>query len=219
MLTHAVAESRKATRGPFAVAEKGFARLKDNMSEGTVSTETLSVEVEWSEITGLHDEQWEDNFCLYAYVDPVLADIHYIGHTKYGSIRRRKYGEHKKGVYELIFEQTGFEKKRLRVLRGDIWLENGKRRSKKLLLQVETLLIHRLKPCGNTTYIYTRNNSRPGMWVECTGHWPHTRTRFRDSESDAEYAIRSRRRDAPRNPRRTASPAVRTIRRILRAVW
>lgn len=192
-------------------------RLQANTRERTVPSEPLDVEVEWSEITGLHDEQWKEGYCLYAYVGPLASDIHYIGHTKYSSIRLRKYGRHKKGVYQLIVEQTGLHKKQLRVLRGDVWLKEGKRRSQKLLLQVETLLIHLLQPCGNTAYIHTRNNSRPGMWVECTGHWRHERNRFRDSEGETEYIVRTRRAIKRQQSRKRSGANM--FRRILGALW
>lgn len=35
-------------------------RLDEKSSELTMATEPLHVEVEWSEITGLHDEQWDE---------------------------------------------------------------------------------------------------------------------------------------------------------------
>lgn len=178
----------------------------------------LDVEVEWSEIQGLHDTQWDEGYCLYAYIAPDSPEILYIGHTKYSSIRQRKYGNHKVGVYQRILENTGLHKNELRVFRGDVWLEEGKRRSKKLLLQVETLLIHRIRPCGNTAYTRTRSIARLGMWVDCRGDWPHVQCQFRDSESRAEYAIRTHRSASPiyGGSRRYGSPAVRKIVRILK---
>lgn len=153
----------------------------------------VSVEVDWSEIKGLHDDEWGEGYCLYAYVGPVTSDIHYIGHTTYSSIRQRKYGSHKKGVYNKIKIRTDLEKKHLRVFLGDLWrLGERARRSEKLLKQVESLLINRVNPCGNTMYTRSRKVARPGMKVDCLGEWHFHRTHFEDTRFEAEAIARSR---------------------------
>lgn len=45
---------------------------------------------------------------------------------------------------------------------------------------VESLLVHQVKPWANTQGVKTRGIYRPGMVVYCQGQWPLRRRTFRD---------------------------------------
>jgi hypothetical protein len=66
------------------------------------------------------------------------------------------------------------------VLVGDVELAPGRRLSRELLADIESLLIKRLRPAGNIQAIRSRI-SRPGLDVTCEGDWPHERRRFLDT--------------------------------------
>lgn len=66
-----------------------------------------------------------------------------------------------------------------RLIAGEIWLDDGTRLTKQLLLDIESLLIHRIKPFGNITAIRSRTQ-RPGLRVFCTGSWPLARRGYLD---------------------------------------
>jgi hypothetical protein len=67
----------------------------------------------------------------------------------------------------------------IRVLHGQLFGENGTRRTSELLADVESLLIIRLQPFGNIQCTTSRT-SRPGLRVHCLGDWPLKRSRFHD---------------------------------------
>jgi hypothetical protein len=118
------------------------------------------------------------NWCrvLYSYVDKSDQDILYIGKADRCSVRQRMYGEHKRGIFE------HFNTNRIKshyVIVGDFYLDEGKRLSKELIDDVESLLIKRLKPIANIQCLKSRIE-RPGMKVFCEGVWPHSRTAFHD---------------------------------------
>lgn len=138
----------------------------------------MIVEVRWSSLDpDGKDALWKDSKCLYAYAHPTRAALLYLGKAYSSTPRRRLHGEHKRAVLEYLADEDGLV--RLRPFHGGILLPAGCRRSPELIADVESLLIKRLQPVGNTQSRVTRI-SRSGMCVECTGDWPLKRNRFRD---------------------------------------
>jgi len=66
---------------------------------------------------------------------------------------------------------------------ADIELPKGMRLSKKLLADIECLLIYRVQPDCNVQCKSSRGKyRRPGMKVECGGAWPFSQRTFRDED-------------------------------------
>jgi hypothetical protein len=63
---------------------------------------------------------------------------------------------------------------------GLLELEKGHYRTNELLADVESLLIMRCQPYGNSSATRSRT-SRPGLRVHCIGDWPLKRASFRDA--------------------------------------
>ena len=113
---------------------------------------------------------------LYSYIDAADKDILYIGKADRSSVRQRMYGKHKREIFEHF---TKNQIKKHDVIVGDFHMEEGKRLSKELIDDVESLLIKRLKPIGNIQCLSSRIE-RPGLKVLCVGRWPHKRDLFHD---------------------------------------
>ncbi len=137
----------------------------------------LRVEISWIALDDDRDPAWAADFCLYAYLHPDRDWLLYIGKADYQTVRQRLHGDHKADLFDFFARQYGIEQ--VRVLHGDLVLEEGRRRSSDLLGLVESLLIMRLQPPGNIAYTASRPY-RPGLTVKCTGDWPFKRSGFHD---------------------------------------
>jgi hypothetical protein len=137
----------------------------------------LRVEVPWIELEDERDPYWAANCCLYGYLHPERDWLLYIGKADWQSVRQRLYGDHKADLFDFFWRKYGIEE--VRVLQGDLVLEDGRRRSSELLGLVESLLIMRLQPSGNIANTRSRSY-RPGLRVRCTGNWPFRRAGFHD---------------------------------------
>ena len=140
--------------------------------------EVLEVEVEWTHLARNHD-LWRASYCLYAYLHPEDHRILYLGKADYQTVRERLYGTHKDKVFDCILQRFGVESERVEVIQGEVFLDEGLRRSSALVADLESLLIKRLQPPCNRMSKRSRI-SRPGLTVDCSGDWPYTRTRFQD---------------------------------------
>ena len=137
----------------------------------------VRVGIPWVELRDDRDPDWRANFCLYAYLHPERDRLLYIGKADLQTVRQRLHGDHKDALFDFLWNRYRIEQ--VRVLQGDLVLEDGRRRSSELLADVETLLIIRLQPPGNVANTRSRLY-RPGLRVRCTGDWPFERTGFHD---------------------------------------
>ncbi len=137
----------------------------------------LLVEIPWLELRDRRDPAWQADFCLYAYLHPERNWLLYIGKADYQTVRQRLHGDHKADLFDFFWDRYGIED--VRVLQGDLLLEDGRRRSSELLADVETLLIMKLQPPGNVASTRSRI-CRPGLRLKCTSDWPFKRTGFHD---------------------------------------
>lgn len=133
------------------------------------------IRVHWRRLRA-ESQGWNSTRCLYAYVDPRDQRILYIGKADGPTVRHR-FRAAGKAVLEFLEWQLGVGVPV--VLVGTILVEEGRRLSRELIADLESLLILRLKPRGNIQSIHSRIR-RPGLEVECTGAWPHRRVRFTD---------------------------------------
>jgi len=143
----------------------------------------MHVKVTWTQLTE-HTPHWDYCGCLYAYVDSESGEVLYIGKADYHSVGQRLSGRHKENVFR-YFRRYGVRS--FDVIHGQLWLEEGRRFSRQLLADVESLLINRLLPPANIACTKSRI-SRPGMRVTCSGDWPDRRRRFHDSRVADRFA-------------------------------
>ena len=64
---------------------------------------------------------------------------------------------------------------------GEFRLPDGQRLSRQFVCDVESFLIHQIKPWANSRNAKSRGRySRPGMAIYCQGNWPFRQKTFRD---------------------------------------
>lgn len=136
----------------------------------------MHVLVDWARLSDT-DRRWHQCACLYAYMDVDSGRLLYIGKAGRQSVYQRTRGRHKAGIYDFLDREYGDTVPG--VIRGELVLEPGRRFSRQLLADVESLLIYELQPPANIACTRSRI-SRPGMEVRCRGHWPLRRRRFYD---------------------------------------
>src|SRR5207245_1895499 len=124
------------------------------------------VEIPWIELRDDRDPGWRANLCVYAYLHPERDWLLYVGKADMQTVRQRLQGDHKADLFDFFWKRYGIDE--VRVLQGDLVLEDGRRRSSELLADVEGLLIIRLQPPGNVASTRSRTY-RPGLRVNCSG--------------------------------------------------
>jgi len=120
---------------------------------------------------------WDYVRALYAYFTVDDKEILYIGKAARKTVRERWNRSAKKDFWDALEGERNIHEHIVRV--GELWLDEGRKLSGELLLDVESLLIKRLRPWGN---IRSRSSriSRPGLRVRCDGDWPLKRREFHD---------------------------------------
>lgn len=121
---------------------------------------------------------WKYIRVLYAYFTVDDNEILYIGKAGRQTVRERWTRSAKKEFWDTLERARNIHEHIVRV--GEIYLDEGQRLSRELLLDAESLLIKRLRPWGN---IQSRSSriSRPGLRVRCEGDWPMGRSEFYDA--------------------------------------
>jgi len=134
-----------------------------------LAPQRFNIQIDWVALSSDHDD-WHASRCLYAYAAPEMRELLYIGMTWDQTIRVRWNYSAKPDFWNFLQHQ-----RRLThhvTLAGHIALPPGRRLSKELLVDVESLLVSELQPCGNIQATNSRI-SRPGMAVHCLGQsWP-----------------------------------------------
>ena len=140
----------------------------------------MEIPVYWYELRSRRNSLWQGSRCLYAYFHPESDLLLYVGQAERLTVEQRFYGPDKhQGLYAYIREEFKIDPHQLRVFAGLIDLPEGRRLSKALIDDVESLLIKRLQPYGNIKATKSRI-SRRGMLVLCLGDWLHSKTAFHD---------------------------------------
>lgn len=125
----------------------------------------MLVNIDWDVLEKpARDAGWDYQRCLYAYVS-AGSEIVYIGLAWNATVDQRWQG--KRGLWAYLNEQGII---RCTVLLGEVELQ-GRRLTRQLLGDVESLLIYCEQPCGNIQGRRSRI-ARPGMRVICSGTWP-----------------------------------------------
>lgn len=134
------------------------------------------ISIDWRWVRSQSDPKWELMGVLYALVHPVHDEIIYIGKADYSTVRQRYRCPRKDWIHDAVSLQ-GYSRPRLLV--GQLVIEAGRNFRSEKLADVESLLIHRVKPVANQACRVTRIR-RPGLTVECVGSWPLSRQCFHD---------------------------------------
>lgn len=132
--------------------------------------------VRWR-IASEDSDLWDYRRVLYAYFDEDDKEVLYIGKADRQTVRERRTRSAKKNFWDDLEKERNIYKTIVRV--GEIWLEEGHKLSRELLLDAESLLIKRLRPWGNIQSRSTRI-LRPGLRVRCEADWPLNRREFHD---------------------------------------
>ena len=133
----------------------------------------MHVLIKWRNISR-RSRKLHNTRCLYAYLTVEGKEVFYIGKSDgvTSSVKTRMHAADKDALWDVAPDKFV-------LMVGDICLEDGRRYSKELLQDVESLLIKRLQPSGNIMCKKSRI-SRPGMSVVCFGDWPLEKKCFKD---------------------------------------
>jgi hypothetical protein len=147
----------------------------------------MRVNIEWT-LLNERDRKWRTNRCLYLYLDET-GQLLYIGKAYSATILRRLEGSHKENLLSRLKSKLGFGPDwKPMVLHGRLTTDPGRRVTKPVFRDVESLLIKRLKPRFNTNCKGIRIQ-RPGLIVECDAAWPFNRRRFRDVPDEGQTTL------------------------------
>ncbi len=132
----------------------------------------MSIYIRWSAVVGNHDPRWAWSGVLYTYLAPGGKEILYIGKADGDSstVRRRWNADDKKGFWRDLERKRGIYRHAVVIGQPDVG--PGRRLTRHLLADLESLLIKWECPWGNIQGRKVRNFSRPGMEVRCSGTWP-----------------------------------------------
>jgi hypothetical protein len=133
-------------------------------------------EIIWKRIRADRDPLWNVQRGVYAYTSD-LGEILYIGKVHGTTVRRRTQPSAKPRLWNFLLDELGIYE--FGVIVGLVQLEPGKKMSRFLLADIESLLINQIGPCGNISCRDTRI-SRPGLLVKCKGSWTYSQKTFRD---------------------------------------
>jgi hypothetical protein len=133
--------------------------------------------VRWRIVSGDSD-LWDYARVLYAYFTVDDKEILYVGKAGRKTVRERWNRSAKKQFWDDLERERNIHETIVRV--GEICLCEGHKLSRELLVDVESLLIKRLRPWGNIRSSSSRI-SRPGLRVRCEGDWPLEKGEFYDA--------------------------------------
>ena len=134
----------------------------------------MKVRTKWRLVRDI-DPAWRWTRILYAYLHPTEPEILYIGKADgaRSDLRTRWRADDKLKFWRDLERQRSLHSHR--VLVGEVHLETERRLSRKLLGDIESLLIFSAEPWGNIQSKQSRA-SRPGLQVRCSGRsWPGPR--------------------------------------------
>jgi hypothetical protein len=156
-------------------AVKGFYLLTDRVIECARMGAVPDVILKWR-LPFLEDD-WRS--CgLYAYLRQRDPEILYIGKAHGRSILQRLHAPDKYGLFDYLNRERGIFD--IRVITARV--EAVQNITKQLILDIESLLIPKIKPCANIQSSGNRGITRPDLRVVCEGRaWPCSQRTFVDS--------------------------------------
>lgn len=137
----------------------------------------LDVHVDWRGIAD-DDDAWTWNLALYGIVEPRTRSLVYLGKADGSTLRQRWCRAGAKADFWRWYE-ANFRNRRHLLFAGE-FVASTARLTRQLVADVESLLIHRLRPLGNVASVRSRI-ARPGLRVMCSGDWPASPRVFLDN--------------------------------------
>lgn len=129
-------------------------------------------------------DRWSYTLALYAVVHPDEGEILYLGKADGSTVRSRWDADDKHDrVWRRMEGELGLYEHSFII--GEFRTAVGARLTRKLVCDVESMLIHEIKPWANRQNTKSRGYSRPGLLVCCQGHWPLRRKTFRDNYAES----------------------------------
>ena len=136
----------------------------------------IDVELSWRPVM-TEDPAWTWSLALYAIAAAGSREIIYLGKADGSTLRQRWRRDGAKEKFRRWYERV-FRTETHLLFVGEFVMSTA-RLTRQLVADIESLLIHRLKPLGNIGAIRTRI-SRPRLRVSCTGEWPEAHRLFVD---------------------------------------
>lgn len=139
--------------------------------------------LDWRDVnreSGRWADRWGYNLALYSILHPDEDEVLYLGKADGCTVRSRWNADDK---HERIWRRIEDERSLFEhgFIVGEFRLPDGQRLSRQLVCDVESFLIHQIKPWANSRNAKSRGlYSRPGMVISCQGHWPLRQKTFRD---------------------------------------
>jgi len=142
--------------------------------------EDFTIKLHWYDCGNEDNPRWGHSRALYAYLAPVKAAIYYVGKCYGTTVRQRWNYDAKSEVWDCINERT----ENHCPIVAEFDLPEGMILSKKLVDDIECLLIFRLQPPCNVQCKSSRGKyRRHGMKVVCLGKaWPLSERTFKDED-------------------------------------
>src|SRR5260370_406686 len=122
--------------------------------------------INWRPIQGNEDPDWDLSRVLYAYVTlpPLPVEILYVGKAWSKTVAERFDADDKDGFWRDLWRQ-----RRIGGVEVIVGLPQARVLTHPLLCDMESLLIHFVRPCTQNTL--SRGWSRDGFGVHCAGAW------------------------------------------------
>jgi len=139
--------------------------------------------LDWQDVnheSGRWADRWDYNLALYSILHPDEDEVLYLGKADGSTVRSRWNADDKhERVWSRIEDERGLFEHGFIV--GEFRLPDGQRLSRQLVCDVESFLIHQIKPWANSRNAKSRGlYTRPGMVIYCQGNWPLRQKTFRD---------------------------------------
>ena len=138
----------------------------------------MTVKIHWTVVTQDIEELLDEVRVLYAYATTDLNEILYIGKAEYNTTWQRWIAPDKDQLREDLATERGID--HVAVFVGEREMPPGRRYSPELLEDIESLLIHTMKPWGNIRNAVSKNTHRTGLIVQCIDDWPLAENEFHD---------------------------------------
>ena len=137
--------------------------------------------IDWQDVHIENGCRWGWTLALYAILHPEKDLVLYLGKADGTCVRSRWNADDK---YERVWRRIEDEMHIFdhRFIVGEFCPPTGVRLTKQFVADVESLLIHQVKPWANIQCVQTRDVYRPGMLVYYQGQWPVKRKAFRDEQ-------------------------------------
>ena len=124
-------------------------------------------------------ERWDYTLALYGILHPWRDEVLYLGKADGTRVRIRWNADDK---HERVWRRIEDERRIFKhsFIIGEFRLSEGRRLTRQLVSDIESLLIYEINPWANTSNTGSRSYGRYDMTVFCQGDWPLKRKRFRD---------------------------------------